>query len=152
MSLRYRYRLFAMGHPLIPLSGRTVRPRPLIPVTLIGPGGTSRARALVDTGADDTLFPDSAAVNIGLDLTNAPVGAGAGIGMAAVPVRYAQVMLRLAAGSERREWAGWVGFTSAPLRHPVLGFAGCLQYFDALFLGGLEELELTVNDLYPGTP
>ena len=32
----------------------------------------------------------------------------------------------------------------------LLGFAGCLQFFDALFLGKDEAVELTVNSLYPG--
>jgi hypothetical protein len=44
-----------------------------------------------------------------------------------------------------------VGFTSARLRFPSLGFAGFLQYFDALFRGDREEVELTVNSLYRGT-
>jgi hypothetical protein len=33
----------------------------------------------------------------------------------------------------------------------MLGFAGCLQFFDAHFRSGLEQVELTANSLYPGT-
>ena len=36
------------------------------------------------------------------------------------------------------------------MTHYLLGFAGCLQFFDALFHGEREEVELTVNGLYPG--
>jgi hypothetical protein len=61
------------------------------------------------------------------------------------------VILRLADGQERREWRALVGFTAAKFRYPMLGFAGCLQFFDALFRGAREEVELTINSLYPGT-
>jgi hypothetical protein len=36
------------------------------------------------------------------------------------------------------------------LRFPLLGFAGVLQFFDADFRGAREEVELTINSLYPG--
>jgi hypothetical protein len=57
----------------------------------------------------------------------------------------------LAQGRERREWRAWIGFTPAHLFRPVLGFAGCLQFFTATFHGDREEVELAVNALYPGT-
>jgi hypothetical protein len=34
---------------------------------------------------------------------------------------------------------------------PLLGFAGVLQYFSADFRAAQEEVELTVNSLYPGS-
>jgi hypothetical protein len=67
------------------------------------------------------------------------------------PVRYAQVSLRVTDGRERREWAAWAGFTPAKLLSPLLGFAGFLQFFTATFHGDREQVELTVNSLYPGT-
>ncbi len=151
MSLRYRYQLFSMSRPVLPLGGRFVRPRPLIPVTLIGPTNSYLRSALLDTGADDTVFPQSVATRIGVDLSNAPAGSGAGVGLANVQLRYAEVTLRIATSHEQREWRAWVGFTAARLRYPVLGFAGFLQFFDAYFRGGLEEVELTINSLYLGT-
>ena len=39
----------------------------------------------------------------------------------------------------------------ANLQSPLLGFAGFLQFFTATFRGDREEIELTVNSLYPGT-
>jgi hypothetical protein len=151
MALRYRYHLDAVQHPVIPLGGRWVRPRPLISVTLIGPTDSRLRLGLLDTGADDTLFPDSLAAVLGVDLSNAPAGTGRGVGLGAVPVRYAQVGLRITDGRERREWTGWVGFTPAPLVYPTLGFAGFLQFFTATFRGDREEVELTVNNFYRGT-
>jgi hypothetical protein len=61
------------------------------------------------------------------------------------------VTLRIATAQEQREWQAWVGFTSGKLRRPILGFAGCLQYFTSTFLGDREEVELSVNRLYSGT-
>ena len=53
--------------------------------------------------------------------------------------------------SRWREWEAWVGFTPVRLKRSLLGFAGFLQYFTAAFHGDREEVELTVNRLYPGT-
>jgi hypothetical protein len=44
-----------------------------------------------------------------------------------------------------------VGFTNAPLRFALLGFAGVMQVFTATFRGDREEVELAVNGLYPGS-
>jgi hypothetical protein len=135
MSLRFHYRLVRTGKPILPLGGRSVRPRPVIPITLIGPLGSSVQLAVLDPAADDTVFSDHVAAAIGLDLTQAPQGSGAGIGLASVFLRYAEVSLRLAQGQERREWKAWVGFTAAKMLYPMLGFAGFLQFFDALYPG-----------------
>jgi len=150
MSLRFRYQLVPTRGFVIPLGGRTVRPRPLIAVTLVGPAGSRIREAILDTAADDTVFPESLAAQLGIDLTAAPTGAGSGVGLVTVPLRYAEVTLRIASPHEQREWQAWVGFTSGKLRRPILGFAGCLQYFTATFLGDQEEVELSVNRLYPG--
>jgi hypothetical protein len=151
MSLYYRYTLVSKGQPALALGGRFVRPRPIVSVALIGPQSTVTRDALLDPGADDTVFPDRFAPAIGLDLTNAPSGMFSGAGSSGLPVRYAQVTLRLTDGREQREWPAWVGFTSARLTYPMLGFAGCLQFFDATFRGAREDVELTPNGLYPGT-
>jgi hypothetical protein len=151
MSLHFRYKLVRAPRPVLPLGGRYVHPRPLVPVTLIGPVDSYVRYALLDTAADYVVFRETVAATIGIDLTNAPVGSATGAGMTNVPLRFARVMLRLASNQERREWNAWVGFTSASLTYPMLGFAGCLQFFDTWFRGALEEVELTVNSLYPGT-
>jgi hypothetical protein len=150
MSLVYPYVSLQTAGPVVTLGGRFSRPRPLIPVTLIGPKGSDICDGLLDPGADDTIFPEKVAVKIGLNLGKAPTGAGTGVGMVPLTLRFANVTFRIAQGKERREWAGWAGFTAAKIRFPLLGFAGFLQFFDANFRGGIEEVELTVNGLYPG--
>jgi hypothetical protein len=150
MAMRFPYRLFQARQAVVSLGGRWVRPRPFVLVTLVGPSDVYMDRALLDTAADDTVFPVVAAAKIGIDLTNAPVGEASGVGAAPVVVRYAAVELRLTDGMEYRAWPAWVGFTAARLKQPLLGFAGFLQFFGAHFRGDREEVELEVNALYPG--
>ncbi|HXG09574.1 MAG TPA: hypothetical protein VNK04_07275 [Gemmataceae bacterium] len=151
MNLRFRYKLVRAGRLIPSLGGRTVRPRPLVDVTVIGPIGSRVRPALLDTAADDTILPESLAVLIGVDLSTAPTGSATSPITGSIPLRYAPVTLRLTDGREQREWPATVAFTPARLIHPLLGFAGCLQYFTATFMGDREEVELAVNALYPGT-
>jgi hypothetical protein len=151
MSLFFRYRVKPVNQPVLTLGGRWYRPRPLIPVSIIGASNTRVADGLLDTGADDTVFPEYLAVPLGIDLSNAPSGYMRAANLGRIPVRYAQVHLRITDGVEQREWPAWVGFTPAPLNQPLLGFAGFLHLFTATFHGDREQVELTVNSLYPGT-
>ncbi len=150
MSLRFAYTLDPMNRPVLSLGGRFVRPRPILGVTLFGPSDARMRDALLDTGADETVFPEELAAKVGVDLTMAPSGTARVIGHSLVPVRYAEVTLRITDGRERREWVGWVGFPSARMNRPLLAFAGFLQFFTATFLGDHEAVELTVNALYRG--
>jgi hypothetical protein len=149
--MRFHYRPHRLSQPVLSLGGRLIRPRPLIQVAVLGPSGLAIERALLDTGADDTVFRETIALQIGLDLSNAPQGTASGAGQGAAVYRCAQVLLRMSDGTEHREWPAWVGFTAAPFRQALLGFAGCLQFFRATFDGELEQVDLTVNRLYPGT-
>jgi hypothetical protein len=151
MSLLFPYTTFPARNPIWTLQGRHNRPRPMIFVAVIGPNGTSVERGLLDIGADDTVFPELVATDIGIDLSKAPTGRASGVGpMSAVALRYAEVVLRISDGQEHREWPARVGFTSAALHQPLLGFAGFLQFFTATFRGDLEKVELTINAAYPG--
>lgn len=150
MSLFFRYKIEPMPHAVLSLGGRWSRPRPMITVAVIGPNCTRPIEGLLNTGADDTIFPDSFAALIGVDLTGAPRGHATTASLALVPIRYAHVTLRLTDGKERREWPAWVGFSPA-ISRPLFGFAGFLQFFTATFQGDHEQVELAINLLYPGT-
>jgi hypothetical protein len=147
-TLRFPYRLFKTNVPLWSLDGRQERPRSVLDVSLVGPVGTIVRLGLLDTGADDTVFPVTLA---GIDLTGAPTGSASGVGLAVGTMSYALVLLRISDGKEFCEWPARVGFTTDPLKRPLLGFAGFLQFFRAVFDGDLEEVELTTNRRYPGT-
>jgi hypothetical protein len=151
MSLRFRNTLMPAGRMLPSLGGRSVRPRPLISVGLTGPAATVARSGLLDTGSDDTVFHDALASTIGIDLARCPGITIRRPGGLRILVRFADVTLRLTDGIEYRVWPATVGFTSAILPCPLLGFAGFLQYFTTTFRGDIEEIELAVNALYPGT-
>ena len=151
MSLVFPYRNFPTPRPVWPLDGRVERPRPVLHVALIGPSQTCARLSLLDSGADDTIFPEDLAALAGIDLTGAPTGSASGVGLVGVGVRYAEVTLRITDGREFRQWQARVGFTSTKLKRPLLGFAGFLKFFTATFHGDREEVELAVNSLYPGT-
>ena len=61
MTLRFAYKLVTTRRPVVSLGGRHARPRPLVNVAVIGPSGTNVGPALLDVGADDTIFPDDVA-------------------------------------------------------------------------------------------
>ena len=148
--MRFDYHRDPIKKPAYALGGRHDRPHPVVPITLIGPAGSIYRKAYLDTMADDTVFPEPVAGLVGIDLTGAPVGEAASAGGAIMQIKFARVTLRATDGVEFREWPAWVGFTPAPLRRPLLGFAGCLQFFTATFFGDLEQVELMVNSRYPG--
>lgn len=151
MAMFFRYKLYPVASGVVSLGGRPARPKPILGVTVVGPTHSRHREGLLDTGADDTVFPESLAPPLGIDLTNAPLGEARTANRARVAVRYALVHLRITDGIEQRDWPAWVGFTPAPLGQPLLGFAGFLQFFSANFHGDREQVELTVNRLYPGT-
>lgn len=137
--------------PSLPASVK-VRWRPLAPVAIIGPTAKRRifSRALLDPGADDTVFPLAIANLIGVPLRPDSGHALRWRGQA-FPLRFGDVDLELSDGIEVRRWAAVVGFSAAPLRYPILGLSGCLQFFDARFLGESRVVELEVNPSFSGT-
>jgi hypothetical protein len=74
MSLIFPYTIFPTLKPIWTLHGRQSRPRPVIFVAVIGPTGTAVEKGLLDIGADDTVFPDLVATDIGIDLSQALTG------------------------------------------------------------------------------
>ena len=122
--------------PSLPQSARG-RWRPLIPVTVFGPAGSSLAfgRALVDPGADDTLFPLDVATYLGIPLLPATGHAMRWRGQRSA-LRFGTVELAFVDDDGNTiRWPATVAFTVAGVRYPLLGVAGCLEFFDAKFLG-----------------
>lgn len=151
MSLSFAYTRQRVTTPAIALGGAMARPRPLVDVTLIGPGNTTAfAQGVLDTGADDTVLHEVTASTLGIDLSACPSSLVRVAGGATLLVRYASVTFRLSDGVEQLEWTALVGF--AALRgNALLGFAGFLRYFKVTFDNEMEVVELEKNRLYPGT-
>jgi hypothetical protein len=152
MEFQFPFSAIAIPRPVISLQGRKVRPRPMIPFVVINPrtGACRSYRGLLDTGADDTVFQDETAVALGIDLTNAPTGTVQGATGQTMTVRYAEVFLQIANDEDAGlEWRATVAFAPKRGTHPILGFAGFLQFFDTTFHGELEEVTLIPSGNLP---
>jgi hypothetical protein len=148
--MRFPYRARHMRQAVFPLGGSRTRHYPLMPVFLSGPNGGWTRDCLLDSGADDTLFPETAAVALGIDLTGAPTANATQAGGATIQYSYTSVSLRIADGKESCEWVAVIGFTKSPLRWPLLGQTGFLQFFDAALFGARREIILTPNAAFSG--
>jgi hypothetical protein len=124
----------------------------LIPVTILGPGGQVRdfGRAVVDPAADDTVFPLDTAQRVGARL-RPDTGHRVRWRGQLHPLRFGDVELLLTDNVISWRWSAVVGFSPAPLRYPILGQSGCLQFMDAHFLGADLVVELETNRSYSGT-
>jgi hypothetical protein len=133
-------------------AGATFRLRPQVAIRVWGPGGRFRrfGNAVVDTGADASVFPWDTATIIAASLF-AEAGFQLSWKGSNYPLRYGRVELEIASTQEILRWPAIIGFTSAPLPYPLLGMTGFLEYFDASFLGEDNALELKPNGAFPGT-
>lgn len=143
--------LLSAAPPSLPANSVS-RWRPLLPVRIFGPLGDVRVlrRVLLDSGADDTIFPLDVAVQ--LQLTLRP-DSGHPIRWQGQhhPLRYGDVELELSDGQMGVRWPATIGFTTARLRYPLLGLGGCWQFFRATFLGDQRAVEIDINPTFPGT-
>jgi hypothetical protein len=106
-------------------------------------------RALVDPGADDTVLPLDAAELLAVSFYPATGHSLRWRGQRH-PLRYGQVTLELADDEGGvLAWPAVVAFTNAPIRYPLLGICGCLEFFDASFRGTERLVELQTNASFP---
>jgi hypothetical protein len=137
--------------PSLPASA-LMRWRPLVPVTILGPAGIYRdfGRAVLDPAADDSVFPLDTAGQLRIPLRPS-TGHGVRWRGQLHPLRFGDATLLLTDNGTIWRWQAVVGFSPAPIRYPILGQAGCLQFLDARFLGADLAVELETNSSYPGT-
>jgi predicted aspartyl protease len=143
---------FASRTPVVSLGGRRVRYKAIIPIRVAGPVTEEICQILVDTGADDVVFPVDLASRLGVNLSSAPQRQAGGVGhRQAVSIAFAPVILQLEEGSEVFRWRAMVGFTAAPLRLPLLGIAGALEHFRTTLDVQARELLLIAHPSLPVT-
>lgn len=146
---------YLTGHAKTPqpsLGGAMVRHRPITAIRVSGPGGSWILDGLLDSGSDDTIFPEWIAPMIGVDLA-AATGHDIHLAGRGKPIRcrYASAKLRITDGaSEIYEWDAMVGFIAAPIKCPLLGQAGFLQFFDITFQGADHAVNLAPNWSFAG--
>jgi hypothetical protein len=148
--MRFPYLPLRVRRLVPPLGGLAVRFYPVFAITVSGSRGPVTLDALVDSGADDTIFPERLAAKLGIDLTQAPQGDAATVSGAPVRYRYSPVNVQLRDGRETLEWTAQVGFAPIRLRWALLGQTGFLQYLDVTLYGGRREVEIVPNPSFPG--
>lgn len=121
--------------------------RPKARIRLSGPGGSEEFAALVDTGADETLFLADVVAKLGLGLRDEDRTVIVGIEGSSTTIWYARVTLEVMTPGGGPRWAARVGFYLGT--KPILGHAGFLDHFTAKFNGGAKTLTLTPNETAP---
>jgi hypothetical protein len=105
---------------------------------------------VLDPGADDTVFPLAIAALLGVNLRS-PSGHGLRWRGQAYVLRFGDVELELSDGIQVYRWPAVIAFSQAPLHYPILGLSGCLQYFDATYLGEDRIIRMSANGSFIGT-
>ena len=143
--MRFPYRRYEVtATPASPLEYGALS-RPVIPFTLSGPAGTLDFFGLLDTGADETYITQSMADRLGLvieDSLTSIVESASG----EISIRYGSATLEVTDGDESYRWTTTVGITDQDWAEAILGHAGFLEFFDALFRGRDREVVLTRNE------
>lgn len=113
------------------------RPRPLLDLT-VGDVEDVRVRCLVDSGAQNTLFPRWVADLAAVDLVGAPVR---NLAVAAAPVTAAFVPIRLTV--DDHTWEAEVGFCDPwPYGWGLLGQISFFRYFTVTFRAADQQFEV----------
>lgn len=127
-----------------PTSLRDGQQRPIVCVSLSIPDGRSILfDALVDTGADVSLFPMSAAIRLGLDLTDLPTGVVTAAVGGQCQYRLCDVSLELRRLPEALRWNTSVGFVEHRMSYAILGTRGLFEFFRLTYDAHEQWLELT---------
>lgn len=138
-----------------PISGDGVMLlRPTIEVEVHGPSGRRTMNALVDTGADLTIFPLSLAQQLGIDVSpsDEPTTTDFSGTVLTLEEGKAEFELNSPEGDETLRWNAviqFIDFGDPDDDTAVLGHVGFLNYFTAVFDGEQASLELIPNGALP---
>ena len=125
--------------------------RPEVRIKVHGPKGSADFLALVDTGADNTILPESIARNLGIALIAYKGPAATAFGGQEITLSYADVELELVHADETLRWLTRVFFVAGDTEKEtlILGHQGFLDYFTAMFIGEECVLDLKANAFLP---
>ena len=125
--------------------------RPEVPVRVHGPNGSIDFVALVDTGADNTILPESIARDLGIPLAAGKGPAATAFGGQEIALFHADVELELLHPESTLRWLARVYFFAKGVEDEtlILGHQGFLDYFTATFRGEEYALDLEPNAYLP---
>ena len=117
---------------------RDTEPRflPLIPITVRGPADSAELIALVDSGAEHSVFSADLAEELGVSLSAADHVTIVGVGENQVPGWLAPIELRLG----RHRWQAPAIFIKGNTRRCILGQIGFFAFFHVTFRYDRREM------------
>jgi hypothetical protein len=118
--------------------GGELRHLPLVPISVFGPTGDVNLLALVDSGAEHSVFGLDLAERLGLQLDDAPSVLIVGVGGQESPAFLTDVSLKLG----RYEWRGPAVFSAAVSQRAILGQAGFFEFFTVTFKRNRLQIEI----------
>ena len=109
--------------------------RPEVMITVHGRNGSGDFLALVDTGADNTILPESIARDLGITLERCKGPSATAFGGQEIALSFADIELELVHPDGRYRWETRVYFVSgnSDKEAIILGHQGFLDYFIATF-------------------
>lgn len=126
--------------------------RPEVLITVHGETDARTYQALVDTGADRSVFPSSMANDLGIKLMPAMGKGGLTFSGEALKLSVGIVVLELSQDDRILRWPAAVlfhDFANPGDESVILGHAGFLEYFTATFDGSDGVLSLVANEYLP---
>ncbi len=116
--------------------------RPLVALHVHSSGRTTLTDALIDTGADVSIFPKFVADRLRIDLTNLPeIAVNTPLGGTGT-YRLCFVELELRRSGEVLRWKTSVGFTEHEMSYAFLGTKGFFEFFDLTYSARRQTIEI----------
>jgi hypothetical protein len=118
--------------------------RPEVRIKIHGPKGFGDFLALVDTGADNTILPESIAQELGITSIACKGPSATAFGGQEIALSYADIELELVHPTESLRWLARIYFFAGgdDTETLILGHQGFLDYFTATFKGEDCSLDL----------
>lgn len=114
--------------------------RPLVPITIFGPTGHVNVYALIDSGADRSLFNIQIAKDIGLNLDRSHIEHFSGIEGGKIPTFITHLELQVIGSSKTVDLIA--GFTDSPNVGAILGQEGFFDEYKIVFHRKKKIIEL----------
>ncbi len=118
--------------------GAEIRYLPLVPITAFGAAGEMDVLALIDSGAEHSVFGLDLAERLGVPLDDAQSVVIVGVGGQESAAFLTDISLKL--GSYH--WIGPAVFSAAVSQRAILGQAGFFKYFTVVFRRKKLQLEI----------
>lgn len=135
---------------LFPTTRRDGQLRPLVPVIVNADcGQRAMLDALVDSGADVTLFPQTVAEQLLIDTSLLPrhvVRAAVG---GSSEYRICEVVLEIRRKPDVFRWKTAIGFVDRPMSYAILGTRGFFEFFRFDYVAGEHSFEISPSTVLP---